>query len=71
MKRRRLSKPERQQRYVYGSCYRSETWEEYCKRKGLIIRTAKGRIRTLEQEEKNALSWNREFDYICGGSERK
>lgn len=23
-----------QQRYVYGGCYRSETWEEYCRRKG-------------------------------------
>lgn len=23
-----------QQRYVYGGCYRTETWEEYCKRKG-------------------------------------
>lgn len=24
-----------QQRYVYGGCYRAETWEEYCKRKEL------------------------------------
>ena len=24
-----------QQRYIYGGCYRNETWEEYCKRKGL------------------------------------
>ena len=24
-----------QQRYIYGGCYRSEKWEEYCKRKGL------------------------------------
>lgn len=24
-----------QQRYVYGGCYRNETWEEYCKRKKL------------------------------------
>lgn len=23
-----------QQRYVYGGCYRSETWVEYCRRKG-------------------------------------
>lgn len=23
-----------QQRYVYGECYRSETWEQYCRRKG-------------------------------------
>lgn len=23
-----------QQRYVYGGCYRKETWKEYCKRKG-------------------------------------
>lgn len=23
-----------QQRYVYGGCYRAETWDEYCKRKG-------------------------------------
>lgn len=23
------------QRYVYGGCYRTETWEGYCKRKGL------------------------------------
>lgn len=23
-----------QQRYVYGGCFRSETWSEYCKRKG-------------------------------------
>ena len=23
-----------QQRYVYGGCYRSETWQEYCSRKG-------------------------------------
>lgn len=23
-----------QQRYVYGGCYRKETWAEYCKRKG-------------------------------------
>lgn len=22
-----------QQRYVYGGCYRSETWQEYCNRK--------------------------------------
>ena len=22
------------QRYIYGGCYRTETWEEYCKRKG-------------------------------------
>ncbi|RKI90457.1 radical SAM protein [Parablautia intestinalis] len=26
-----------QQRYVYGGCYRKETWKEYCKRKGLIF----------------------------------
>ncbi|MCB7317542.1 radical SAM protein [Lacrimispora sp. 210928-DFI.3.58] len=25
-----------QQRYVYGGCYRSETWQQYCERKGLI-----------------------------------
>lgn len=25
-----------QQRYIYSGCYRSETWEEYCKRKGEI-----------------------------------
>ena len=25
------------QRYIYGGCYRSETWEQYCKKKGLII----------------------------------
>lgn len=24
-----------QQRYVYGGCYRTETWEEYCRRKRL------------------------------------
>ncbi len=24
------------QRYIYGGCYRSETWEQYCKRKGLF-----------------------------------
>lgn len=24
-----------QQRYVYGGCYRTETWVEYCKRKGI------------------------------------
>lgn len=23
-----------QQRYIYSGCYRSETWEEYCRRKG-------------------------------------
>lgn len=23
------------QRYVYGRCYKAETWEEYCKRKGM------------------------------------
>lgn len=23
-----------QQRYVYGGCYRTETWQEYCKRRG-------------------------------------
>lgn len=23
-----------QQRYVYGGCYRKETWQEYCKRRG-------------------------------------
>lgn len=23
------------QRYIYGGCYRSETWEQYCKRKNL------------------------------------
>lgn len=23
-----------QQRYIYGGCYRKETWKEYCKRKG-------------------------------------
>lgn len=23
-----------QQRYVYGGCYRSETWDKYCRRKG-------------------------------------
>lgn len=23
-----------QQRYVYGGCYRNETWNEYCRRKG-------------------------------------
>lgn len=26
-----------QQRYVYGGCYRTETWEEYCKRKGFFL----------------------------------
>lgn len=25
-----------QQRYIYGGCYRKETWEEYCERKGFI-----------------------------------
>lgn len=25
------------QRYIYGGCYRSETWEQYCKKKGIII----------------------------------
>ncbi len=25
-----------QQRYMYGGCYRSETWEEYCKRKRFV-----------------------------------
>lgn len=25
------------QRYIYGGCYRSETWKQYCKKKGLII----------------------------------
>lgn len=29
------SQMEFQQRYVYSGCYRSETWDEYCKRKGL------------------------------------
>lgn len=24
-----------QQRYVYGGCYRSETWQEYCQRKNI------------------------------------
>lgn len=24
-----------QQRYVYGGCYRTETWNEYCKRKNI------------------------------------
>lgn len=24
-----------QQRYIYGGCYRHETWEQYCKRKGI------------------------------------
>lgn len=24
------------QRYIYSGCYRAETWEEYCKRKGKI-----------------------------------
>ena len=24
-----------QNRYIYGGSYRNETWEEYCKRKGL------------------------------------
>lgn len=24
------------QRYIYGGCYRSETWKEYCKRKGFM-----------------------------------
>lgn len=24
-----------QQRYIYGGCYRHETWKEYCKRKGI------------------------------------
>lgn len=24
-----------QQRYIYSGCYRTETWQEYCKRKGL------------------------------------
>ena len=23
-----------QQRYIYGGCYRKETWREYCQRKG-------------------------------------
>lgn len=31
-----------QQRYVYGGCYRGETWDEYCKRKNLNF----GRNRT-------------------------
>ena len=26
-----------QQRYMYGGCYRAETWREYCKRKGFGI----------------------------------
>ena len=25
------------QRYIYGGCYRSETWEKYCKKKGLRV----------------------------------
>ncbi len=25
-----------QQRYIYSGCYRSETWEEYCRRKGEV-----------------------------------
>ena len=25
------------QRYIYGGCYRSETWEQYCKKKGLRV----------------------------------
>lgn len=28
-----------QQRYVYGGCYRTETWEEYCKRKKLNFKS--------------------------------
>ena len=28
-----------QQRYIYGGCYRKETWEKYCERKGLKIRS--------------------------------
>ena len=24
-----------QQRYIYGGCYRTETWKEYCERKGI------------------------------------
>ena len=23
------------QRYIYGGCYRTETWEEYCRRRGI------------------------------------
>lgn len=26
-----------QQRYIYGGCYRKETWKEYCERKGFVI----------------------------------
>lgn len=26
-----------QQRYVYGGCYRKETWEEYCQRRKLVF----------------------------------
>lgn len=29
-----------QQRYVYGGCYRNETWEKYCERKGLNFQEA-------------------------------
>ncbi len=25
-----------QQRYIYGGCYRHETWTEYCRRKGIL-----------------------------------
>lgn len=28
-----------QQRYVYGGCYRTETWESYCRRKGIRMNT--------------------------------
>lgn len=30
-----------QQRYVYGGCYRTETWEEYCNRKGFQFEGSK------------------------------
>lgn len=36
-----------------------------------IIRVAKAKVRILEQEEKNAQIWIREFDYICGGPENR
>lgn len=27
-----------QQRYIYGGCFRRETWDEYCKRKKIIFK---------------------------------
>lgn len=38
-----------QQRYVYGGCYRTETWEGYCRRKGI----------SFDTKEKAIEAWNR------------